>query len=159
MIPSLPEDRLTIWIIWVLAWILSPPLPREVLLALSLLSPVPLDIWIFFFFFFNWFLQISCKHYAYKIASFYRNKEIMTSDLMTQKLLPLSPCPWKAPAQLLHISVISSWLSNIALQCFHSHLDMPNYHPHFSALLYLTATAFQIISCQAVCLRELKALE
>lgn len=39
----------------------------------------------------------------------------MTADLMTKKLLHLSPCPWKAPAQLLHISITSSWLPNVAL--------------------------------------------
>lgn len=159
VIPSLPEGRLAIWVAWVLAWILSPPLPRKGLLALTLVSPVHLDIWKFFFFFFKLVPTNFCKRYAYKINSFYRNKKIMTAHLMTQELLRLSPCPWKAPAQLLHISITSSWLPNVALQCLHSHLDRLNYYPHFSALLYLTATAFQIISCQALCPRELKALE
>lgn len=39
----------------------------------------------------------------------------MTADLLAEKLLHLSLCPWKAPAQLLHISNTSSWLPNVAL--------------------------------------------
>lgn len=75
----------------------------------------------------------------------------MTADLLAENLLHLSLCPWKSPALLQHISVTSS------LPCLHSSSYRLNHQPNlFSAL---TVSASQIITCQVLCLRLLKALE
>lgn len=70
----------------------------------------------------------------------------MHADLLAQKLLHLITCPWKTPAQRLHVFISFSFknFQYLMLHGLHSYSYRLNLSSLFFALLYLMVTAYWI---------------